>query len=497
MAAKSVSGGREKVNGSKGSTHPIHDLVQKVREVFVGLGFDEVENPVFLPEDDVYKQYGSEAPVILDRVYYLAGLPRPDIGLSQDKISDLRKVSASIDVETLKQILREYREGAVEGDNLLETMVGRLKIKTDEAAKIIDLFPEFRSLKPVPEKMTLRSHMTGAWFPTIAALRGSRNLPMKLFSIGLRFRREQKVDATHLRAHYGGSMVIVDRKFDLEEGKKITEEILNKLEFGDVRFVQKKATSNYYAPGTEYEVYSGSIEVADIGLYNRESLKKYGIDYDVFNLGFGLERILMVKNNLKDVRELLYPQFYQALELSDKEIAEQITIDRMPVTVEGKKLAEKIRQIASEHANANSPCSYTAFEGSFLGKKIRVNVVEKEDNTRLLGPAALNQVYVHDGGVYGLPDDVSKLKKNVAVVKEKGLKLDFTFLDAISNYFASMVEEAVKAGEREGFYQVKMAKGSADVNVNVGEQARRFIESKNKTISLKGPVFTAVEFTSE
>ena len=115
--------------GGKGSPHPMHELVAKTRKVFLDLGFDEVENPVFIGEEDVYKQYGPEAPVILDRVYYLAGLPRPDIGLSEEKLDAVGKV-AKVDREHLKAIFRDYREGKIEGDNLIEVMRGRLKIKT-------------------------------------------------------------------------------------------------------------------------------------------------------------------------------------------------------------------------------------------------------------------------------------------------------------------------------------------------------------------------------
>ena len=40
-----------------------------------------------------------------------------------------------------------------------------------------------------------------------------------------------------------------------------------------------------------------------------------------------------------------------------------------------------------------------------------------------------------------------------------------------------------------------MAKGPNDVNITISDLARRFILSKNRQISIKGPVFTAVEFT--
>jgi O-phosphoseryl-tRNA synthetase len=123
-------------------------------------------------------------------------------------------------------------------------------------------------------------------------------------------------------------------------------------------------------------------------------------------------------------------------------------------------------------------------------------VVEREANTMLLGPAALNEIFVYEGGVYGIPKDTSKLKENVAEIQKKGIKLEFGFIDAVSDYFAAEVERKVAAGEREGFLQIKMARGPSDVNIAVSERGRRFIESKNKPISLKGPVFAAIDFRS-
>jgi len=497
----------------KGKPHPVQDLLQKVRKVFLGMGFDEVENPLMVSEEDVYKQYGPEAPIILDRVYYLAGLPRPDIGVSNEILRGVERIvpektriehtnEEAGDVvkktqtffDELFKIFREYRKGDIEGDNLIEEMVNRLKIPTDQAAAIINLVPEFKNMTPIPSKQTLRSHMTGAWFPTIAALIGKRGTPMLLFSVGLRFRREQKVDARHLRAHYGASMVVVDDQMSVEAGMKLTEEILKRLDFKSIRFVKKKATSNYYAPDTEYEVYSGDIEVADIGMYSPIALANYDIPVNVFNLGFGLERFIMAKEKVGDVRELLYPQFYGVKDFSDEELVREIRIEKSPKSGDGVRLAAAIKEAAVAYASEKSPCSFAAFGGSLWGRKIKVDVLEKEDNTLLLGPAALNDVIVFESGIYGIPKDASKLKANVADIRAKGLKADFGFIDAIAAYFAHEIERAVASGESSGFIQMKMAKSPADVNISVSEAARRFVESKNKPISIKGPVFTAVSF---
>lgn len=475
-----------------GKEHPLHNLIHDVRKIFIKFGFSEIENQMFISEDDVYKQYGPEAPVILDRVYYLAGLPRPDIGLSDDKITDVREIAPYINIGNFKKILRGYREGTIEGDDILEVMVNKLKIKTEQASGIINLFPEFKNIEPVCSKQTLRSHMTGAWFPTLEAMRDF-DLPLKLFSIGLRFRREQKLDATHLRAHYGASCVIMDDEISNEAGKQLTEKILNELNFHDINFVKKKATSNYYAPDMEYEIFSGDIEVADCGMYSPVALANYDIDIPVFNLGFGLERILMIRDNIKDVRELLYPQFYKNLDMSDAEVARQVRMTDTPGTEEGMQLAQKIAETAKKHADEPSPCKFPVYSGKILNKEITAEVVENENDTKLLGPAALNEIYVCGGNIYGIPKDPGKLSKELIEVKEKGIKVGFSFLDAVSAGIACEIEKMIKNNEKTNLFQVKMAKNPSDLNIEIGKPARRFITSLNKKIILKGPVFMSVE----
>ena len=89
----------------RGTAHPVADLVEKLREAFLGMGFNETLLPTIVEEDEVYKQYGPEAPIILDRCYYLATLPRPDIGLSREKCDRIRG-SAYL---WTKEVLRPYR----------------------------------------------------------------------------------------------------------------------------------------------------------------------------------------------------------------------------------------------------------------------------------------------------------------------------------------------------------------------------------------------------
>ncbi|MBN2518158.1 MAG: O-phosphoserine--tRNA ligase [Candidatus Altiarchaeota archaeon] len=485
---------------TKPTPHPIHNTIQKIRGNFLRLGFKEIENPLFIEEQDVYKQYGPEAPAILDRCYYLAGLPRPDIGLSDTKIKELGKITPvnPEKTEKLKAVLRDYKLGRIEGDDLLDSISKNLSINPEDATKILDSFPELKNIKAEPTKTTLRSHMTAAWFPTLQALQDREDTPIKLFSIGLRFRREQKIDATHLRAHYGASCVIADEEMSLDAGKEIVAEILKPLGFKDFDFVQKETTSTYYADKSEYEVYASApgktdkIEVADIGMYSPLALANYDITYPTFNAGFGIERILMILEKKQDVREVFFPQFYTQLDLTDEEIMKEIAIREKPKTNEGKNLSKRIEETAEKYANEPSPCSYDVFKGKFLGRGIEVRILEKESNTKLLGPAAMNEVYVYQGGIFGIPKDERLLKERMLEIRQKGKSAGIYYLTAISDYFASNIEKAVERGE--GYAdQIKMAKTALDVNIAVGERAARFIQSKEKQINLKGPIFTAVE----
>ncbi len=479
-----------------GKPHPIQEAIQEIRSVFLDLGFDESENPLFIEEEDVYKQYGPEAPAILDRCYYLANLPRPEIGLGADKKREIKKIVGVEEdkIDSLKGVLRDYKLARIEGDDLVEAIKRAMGVTTYEATRILSLFQELRDLRPLPTKTTLRSHMTAAWFSTIAALQNKRERPIKLFSIGLRFRREQRTDATHLRAHYGASCVVCDEDMDIEAGKEITKKILTALGFKKPEFRKKEATSTYYARDSEYEVYARikgmSVEIADIGMYSPIALANYEIKYPTFNAGFGIERIIMLRTGLSDVREVMFPQFYQQQKLSDRDIARAISINKTPQTEAGRELARAIYNTASQHADSPSPCSFIAYSGRFMNKEITVKVLEREKNTRLLGPAALNEVFVFNTSVYGIPKQ--GFGGRADEIRKRGESAAIDYLTALSNYFASEIEASVSRGEAYSG-QIKMAKSGGDLNIKIPDHILKYIQAKNKEVVLKGPIFMSVE----
>lgn len=86
----------------------------------------------------------------------------------------------------------------------------------------------------------------------------------------------------------------------------------------------------------------------------------------------------MVLENEKDVRKLVYPQFYGEWKISDRELASMLKIDLYPVTEEGRKLMKKIIEGWKRYKDEPSPCEFKIFSGKFLNKKIVVKAIEPE-----------------------------------------------------------------------------------------------------------------------
>ncbi len=476
---------------ARGKEHPIISLNLKFREVFLKLGLDEIINSSIIEEGEVYRQYGPEAPVILDRIFYLAGLPRPDIGVSKRKIEEIKKIIPAFKKEkTLEEVFRAFKKGIIESDDLIEELVKYLDIKEEEATLIIDkVFPEFKELKPIPTKLTLRSHMTAAWFNYLAKVQD--RIPVKLFSIGSRFRREQRLDPYHLYESTSASIVIMNDEITLEDGIEFTKKVLFELEFGKPEFVKKKVTSKYYTPGTEYEVYSQigeqQIEVANIGFYSPIALANYDIRYPVFNLGFGVERLAMLKEGASDIRTLVYGEVFAKAELTDEDIVKELILENSPTTPDGKKLAQTLIEVVIEHKDDIGPVEILAYKD----KNMKVWVYNWDEAKPMLSFAAFNEIYVYEANIIGLPKELGKgrLGDLARAIKENGINTNLVYLNNIVNGFVARLEKAVIEGKNTIDERYKMAKRPGDINLFIPDFVHRYITDNNKKIEVGGPLF--------
>ena len=474
--AKLIPTGTEVSLAKKGKPHLVRELIQKSRQILLDLGFDEVENPTLLPDSDVVKQYGPEARVILDRAFYLAELPRPDIGLSAKRIAEIKKIAEGIDIEKLQTMLRNYKKRQIEADNLIEELIGGLGISDYQATELMDkVFPEIRELQPVPTNKTLRSHMTATWFHTLAALQDKAAFPVALFSVGPRYRNEQREDARHLRVHHSASVVVLDPEMSLDAGRAIARDIMQQYGFPDVRFETKTATSKYYVPGQEQEVFvqhkGAWLEIADIGMYSPVALANFDIRYPVFNAGFGIERLGMLIYEIDDVRRLAYPQF-TVVEYSDEEIARSISYIASPQTARGQQIARAIEETARKYKDEIAPCAFLAWKD----ESIEVKILEEEAGKRLVGPAGFNEICVANGSIY-------------SDVVPSGTYTGISYMRAIAMGAAAAIENS----SDNLIYQVKGIRHLSDLNLEIPEAVRQHIEGQNKKIGVRGAVFVTLE----
>lgn len=486
-----------------GKPHPVFETIQKLRETYLRLGFEEVINPVVINEKEVYKQFWKEAHAVLDRCYYLAGLPRPDIGLSEEKVRKMseyfKKELQREEVEAIKRTLHRYKKGEIGGDDLIYEMAQSAGVEDLTVTKIIkEVFPELKALSPISSESTLRSHMTSGWFLTLKEIWYKKPFPIKLFSVDRCFRREQKEDETRIQAYHSASCVFCDEEVSIDEGKDIARGLLSQFGFEKIRFRKDEKRSKYYIPETQTEVFiyhptTGWVEIATFGIYSPTALAQYDIPYLVLNLGLGVERLAMIIYEEADVRALTFPQFYGEWKLSDMEIAKMISVEKTPSMVEGEEIAKNIVRICEEKGKEKSPCEFLAYQGNLFGRDIEVWVVEREENTLLCGPAYLNEIVVHNGSIFALPRE----KKWESVFNE-GISTNIRFLDAFAALAAHKIEKEVQMqrgkGDTEKVSEIRarIVRSGADINIKISETALRYITARKKKIDVRGPVFINV-----
>jgi len=480
----------------RAKVHPIFDTIARLRAAYLSMGFDEAMVPVFIDESDIYRQFGPEAAAVLDRVFYVGGLPRPNVGISKERLDKIAEIighplEEGAD-EKLMKCLHRYKKGKFDGDDLAHEMAVALNTDDGIVVHVLDaVFPEFKELVPESSRTTLRSHTTSGWFLSLAQMWDKRPLPIRMFSVDRCFRREQEEDATHLRTYHSASCIVAGEDVTVEEGKAVAAGLLSAFGFTEFQFRPDDKRSKYYMPGTQTEVYGkhpvhGWVEVATFGIYSPAALAEYGVGVPVMNLGMGVERLAMVLTQAEDVRKLSFEQLYPPV-YSDLDVSRGIGLKEEAQTIDGRHAVDAIVAKAKECATVPSPCVFPAWEGELYGKKVRIVIEEPEENSTLLGPAALNEIFVRNGAILGVPD-TEQFKQ----IREEGTYTGLSFVFAAANLAVARIEEAARLGDTTSI-QIKMSKHPSDVNIKIEDWTMRYITDNKKKIDLRGPVFLTIK----
>lgn len=245
-----------------GKRHPLSQLIDKIREIFLEMGFTEIEG-----------EYIESCFWNMDALFIPQDHPARDL---QDTFYCDKETE--IDEELLESIASVHESGGDAGS----TGWG-YKFSKKEARKTI-----------------LRTHAT---VNTIRYLYENPEPPSKVFLIGKVFRREN-MDATHLSEFHHIDGVIHERGANFRQLIGILKEFYDRMGFKEIRF--RPAYFPYTEPSMEIEVrwHEKWIELGGSGIFRPEVTRPLGIKESVLAWGLGLERLAMILLSMDDIRDL-------------------------------------------------------------------------------------------------------------------------------------------------------------------------------------------------
>ncbi len=237
-----------------GKKHPVKREMDKVRRVFLEMGFTEMKydviQPAFWNFDALFSPQHHPARDLQDTFYMKE--PR-ELELPEEKVERIKKV---------------HEDG---GDT--RSKGWQYPWSKDEAKKAV-----------------LRTHTTVA---SIRYLSENPEPPVKAFSVDWNYRSE-KPDPTHLSEFVQIEGIVMEKNASMNMLIGMMKEFYLKMGFEDI-----KVRPSYF-PFTEpsLEVFAkwkdDYLEMGGAGVFRREVLEPHGIDYPVIAWGLGLERLVML-----------------------------------------------------------------------------------------------------------------------------------------------------------------------------------------------------------
>ena len=242
-----------------GRRHPLVDIIEEVKEIFVGLGFSEIDGPMvqsgFWNFDALFTPQDHPAREMQD-TFYVSGQRQP--------------VPATNDQTKKVSVVHKTGWGGW---------------SREEAERIV-----------------LRTHTTPVTLQHLAKLQPES---ARFFSVGRVFRNE-KVSYKHLVEFHQVEGVATAPGASLRDIMGLQKEFYAKMGIKKIKFWP--TFFPYTEPSLQSMVYNEKlgkwVELFGMGIFRPEVTKPLGIKNPVLAWGGGLERIAMLRFGLDDVREL-------------------------------------------------------------------------------------------------------------------------------------------------------------------------------------------------
>ncbi|RMF31094.1 MAG: phenylalanine--tRNA ligase subunit alpha [Candidatus Nitrosothermus koennekii] len=242
-----------------GRKHPLQDVIDEVREVLIGLGFQEIDGNYiqssFWNFDILFTPQDHPAREMQDTFYLNA------------------KSDEKIDERIIKKVANIHKSGWY-----------------------------YRWDREESRRLVLRTHTTSI---TIRYLADNKPEEASVFSVGRVFRNE-KLTYKHLAEFHQVEGIMTNENVTLRDLMGLQREFYYKLGLKKVKFWPTYFP--YTEPSLQSMVYHERlgkwVELFGMGIFRPEVTAPTGVKNPVLAWGGGLERIAMLKYNLDDVREL-------------------------------------------------------------------------------------------------------------------------------------------------------------------------------------------------
>jgi phenylalanyl-tRNA synthetase alpha chain len=250
-----------------GKKHPVQRLIDEVREIFVSLGFEEIEGPLIQPcfwnFDALFTPQDHPAREMQD-TFYIKGI----------------KAAQIADEDAIRRVSKTHENGG-----MTASKGWGYRWRLEKAKSLV-----------------LRTHTTAV---TVRYLADFKPSEAKVFSIGRVFRNE-KVTFKNLVEFHQIEGIAVGEHLTLRDMMGLLNSFYARLGLERVKFWPS------YFPYTEpslqsvvyYEKFGKWVELCGMGIFRPEVTLPLGVKNPVLAWGGGLERLVMLRYNVYDARQL-------------------------------------------------------------------------------------------------------------------------------------------------------------------------------------------------
>ena len=268
FAEYNVEADAERVDG--GRIHPLRRTAERVKDVLVGMGFEEMDGPhadaefwindaLFMPQDHPARTHWDQ--------FTLADPPAIDT-LPDDLVEGVK---------------RAHLEGVEDGEGYHSPWA-----------------------EDVARGLTLRGHTTSLSARYLSGLAvGDLEPPQRFFSVEKVYRNDT-LDSTHLLEFFQIEGWVMAEDLSVRDLMGTFTEFYEQFGITDLQF---KPTYNPYTEPSfelfgEHPTTGELVEIGNSGLFRPEMLDPLGVDCDVMAWGLALERLLMLTHGFEDIRDV-------------------------------------------------------------------------------------------------------------------------------------------------------------------------------------------------